>query len=70
MRRELTLFFIDVPRLRPFYANVRPQSLGLLRYIKTCVLTICRLIKEAAIESKQGGERGITARSVKKVTGV
>ncbi|CAN8104553.1 unnamed protein product [Discula destructiva] len=26
------------------------------------------LIKEAAIESKQGGERGITARSVKKVT--
>ncbi|KAL2256989.1 hypothetical protein VTK26DRAFT_799 [Humicola hyalothermophila] len=27
------------------------------------------LMKEAAIEAKQGGERGITARSVKKVTG-
>ncbi|GAB1313554.1 Transcription factor CBF/NF-Y/archaeal histone domain-containing protein [Madurella fahalii] len=26
------------------------------------------LVKEAAIEAKQGGERGITARSVKKVT--
>ncbi|EGS23937.1 uncharacterized protein CTHT_0006470 [Thermochaetoides thermophila DSM 1495] len=26
------------------------------------------LIKEAAIEAKQGGERGITARSVRKVT--
>ncbi|KAL2126890.1 hypothetical protein VTI74DRAFT_11659 [Chaetomium olivicolor] len=26
------------------------------------------LMKEAAIEAKQGGERGITARSVKKVT--
>ena len=28
------------------------------------------LMKEAAIEAKQGGERGITARSVKKVTAV
>ncbi|KAL1896822.1 hypothetical protein Sste5346_004455 [Sporothrix stenoceras] len=26
------------------------------------------LVKEASIESKRGGERGITARSVKKVT--
>ncbi|AEO71168.1 e979cb54-760b-4788-805f-97756e56ee89 [Thermothielavioides terrestris] len=26
------------------------------------------LMKEAAIEAKQGGERGITARSVRKVT--
>lgn len=26
------------------------------------------LVKEAAIEAKQGGERGITARSVRKVT--
>lgn len=33
-------------------------------------LQISRLMKEAAIESKQGGERGITARSVRKVTGV
>lgn len=32
--------------------------------------TIERLVKEAGIESKQAGERGITARSVKKVTGV
>lgn len=32
--------------------------------------TIDRLVKEAGIESKQAGERGITARSVKKVTGV
>ena len=29
-----------------------------------------RLMKEAAIESKKGGERGVTARSVKKVTAV
>ena len=28
------------------------------------------LMREAAIDSKQAGERGITARSVKKVTGV
>jgi len=28
------------------------------------------LMKEAAIEAKQGGERGITARSVRKVTAV
>lgn len=28
------------------------------------------LMKEAAIESKKGGERGITARSVRKVTAV
>ncbi|CAK7228759.1 hypothetical protein SBRCBS47491_007015 [Sporothrix bragantina] len=26
------------------------------------------LVKEAAIEAKRGGERGVTARSVKKVT--
>lgn len=32
--------------------------------------TIDRLVKEAGIESKQAGERGITARSVKKATGV
>lgn len=28
------------------------------------------LVKEAAIESKKGGERGVTARSVRKVTAV
>jgi len=27
-------------------------------------------MKEAGIEAKQGGERGITARTVRKVTGV
>lgn len=32
--------------------------------------TIDRLVKEAGIESKQAGERGVTARSVKKATGV
>ncbi|RKU41438.1 hypothetical protein DL546_001072 [Coniochaeta pulveracea] len=32
------------------------------------VLFMQSLIKEAAIESKKGGERGITARSVRKVT--
>ncbi|KAM7193366.1 histone-fold domain-containing protein new1 [Naviculisporaceae sp. PSN 640] len=32
------------------------------------VLFMQTLMKEAAIESKQGGERGITARSVRKVT--
>ncbi|TPX09996.1 uncharacterized protein E0L32_008843 [Thyridium curvatum] len=32
------------------------------------VLFMQTLVKEAAIESKRGGERGITSRSVKKVT--
>ncbi|KAK4223189.1 hypothetical protein QBC38DRAFT_488213 [Podospora fimiseda] len=32
------------------------------------MLFMQNLIKEAGIEAKQGGERGITARSVKKVT--
>ncbi|KAI8314214.1 Inner kinetochore subunit wip1 [Colletotrichum sp. SAR11_240] len=32
------------------------------------VLFMQTLVKEAAIESKKSGERGITARSVKKVT--
>ncbi|KAL1845402.1 hypothetical protein VTK73DRAFT_587 [Phialemonium thermophilum] len=32
------------------------------------VLFVQSLVKEAAIESKKGGERGVTARSVKKVT--
>jgi len=31
---------------------------------------VTSLVKEAGIEAKQGGERGITARSVKKVTAV
>lgn len=30
----------------------------------------CSLIKEGTIEAKQGGERGVTARSIRKVTGV
>ncbi|KAJ0284788.1 hypothetical protein COL940_003907 [Colletotrichum noveboracense] len=34
------------------------------------VLFMQTLVKEAAIESKKSGERGITARSVKKVTAV
>ncbi|KUI53181.1 Histone-fold domain-containing protein new1 [Cytospora mali] len=33
------------------------------------VLFMQTVLKEAAIESKQGSERGVTARSVKKVTG-
>ena len=33
-------------------------------------MDIFRLMKEAAIEAKQGGESGITVRSVKKVTAV
>ncbi|KAK4246971.1 hypothetical protein P885DRAFT_39142 [Corynascus similis CBS 632.67] len=32
------------------------------------MLFLQNLIKEATIEAKQGGERGITARSVRKVT--
>ncbi|KAK4184732.1 hypothetical protein QBC35DRAFT_505282 [Podospora australis] len=32
------------------------------------MLFMQNLVKEASIEAKQGGERGITARSVKKVT--
>lgn len=39
-------------------------------YTNTMTKTIDRLVKEAGIESKQAGERGITARSVKKATGV
>ena len=34
------------------------------------VLPAASLVKEAAIESKQGGERGITPRSIQKVTAV
>lgn len=34
------------------------------------ILTESSLVKEASIEAKKGGERGITARSVKKVTAV
>lgn len=30
----------------------------------------CRLVKEASVEAKQSGERGLTARSVRKVTAV
>ncbi|KAL2145228.1 hypothetical protein VTI28DRAFT_7737 [Corynascus sepedonium] len=32
------------------------------------MLFLQNLIKEATIEAKQGGERGVTARSVRKVT--
>lgn len=39
-------------------------------YPNSMTETTDRLVKEAGIESKQAGERGITARSVKKVTGV
>ena len=34
------------------------------------VLTACRLVKEAAILSKQDGEKALSARSVRKVTRV
>jgi hypothetical protein len=33
------------------------------------VLTVSRLVKEAAIKSKQAGERGVSAKSVRKVRG-
>jgi hypothetical protein len=36
---------------------------------RDAVLTVCRLVKEAAIKSKQAGERGVTAKSVRKVRG-
>lgn len=44
----------------------------LLRFFyvfKSTTKLTSRLVKEAAIEAKRSGERGITARSVKKVTG-
>jgi len=41
-----------------------------LASFKTTANSNFSLVKEAAIESKKGGERGLTARSVKKVTAV
>lgn len=57
----------DLSRLCAIHADVshqcnRPRNLR--------CLPCHRLVKEAAIESKKSGERGITARSVKKVTSV
>lgn len=70
-RRALTLFPItDVPRLCRLPANVRQTIHPSATFDRNTGLQLDRLVKEAAIESKQGGERGITARSVRKVTGV
>jgi hypothetical protein len=59
----------DLPGLHAIYADVRIR----LEQANSALLTnlhLFSLIKEAAIEAKKGGERGVTARSVKKVTAV
>jgi hypothetical protein len=56
-----------IPRLRPFYANVRSRILPTFSKI---ILTDFRLVKEAAIQSKEAGEKGLTSRSVKRATAV
>lgn len=48
----------------------RRESYAILWRRLKSPLTINRLVKEAAIHSKQSGERGLAARSVKKVTRV
>ncbi len=64
--------FSDIFGLRIIYADVRDIVLAGPEAACTALTrnAKCRLMKEATIESKQGGERGITARSVRKVTGV
>lgn len=59
--------FLDYALFLQTYAG---RSNHKLQSIETQAYQLSRLMKEAAIESKQGGERGITARSVRKVTGV
>lgn len=54
-KRKNTLF-----QLCKAFGNFRPNT----------DLTKCRLMKEASINAKQAGERGISAKSIKKVTEV
>lgn len=58
---------LDLSGLHAVYARVSSSSPIPMRWH---ILTESSLVKEASIEAKKGGERGITARSVKKVTAV
>jgi len=66
-RSELELTWADLSGLCPLHANVSALRLRILITMSSLNFS---LMKEAAIDAKQGGERGITARSVKKVTAV
>lgn len=61
-RRVADLRGLDLPRLPPLHADVRLNSITDLDYL----LTLGRIVKEAAIDSKKAGERTITPISVKK----
>lgn len=58
----------DLPELCPVYGDVRIPSIQSI--VRLLLTTGCSLVKEAAIHSKQSGERSLAARSVKKVTRV
>lgn len=64
----------DISQLRFVYEQVClyfGQSAAIDSLIGVQVLTLShRLVKEAAIHAKQSGERGLTARSVRKATRV
>lgn len=68
--------FADFPRLRSLPTNVRDGSIvcqSATVYMGTrgaILMRNARLMKEATINAKQAGERGISAKSVKKVTEV
>jgi hypothetical protein len=64
---------LDIPRLRSIPANVCHSTSPRWRTFGTGYLKLIseyRLMKEASINAKQAGERGISAKSIKKVTEV
>lgn len=72
--RELSSSSADISQLYSLFTNVcntvilcRSQFVSVRDFE---LITVCRLMKEANINSKQAGERGISAKSVKKVTEV
>jgi hypothetical protein len=80
LRNPVTYKSVDLPELRAFHARVcisilpHPRTEELDRHSLVRMgnndkgLTVHRLINEASIKSKQSGERGISARSVRKVS--
>ena len=70
---DVLIAFLDIPRLRSIPANVCHSTSFRWRSILTGYLKLIseyRLMKEASINAKQAGERGISAKSIKKVTEV
>lgn len=72
---------IDIRRLYPLLADVSQKNGFLYFHVISITTLTCEsflkflficfsVVKEAAIESKKAGEKGITPRSVKKVTPV